>query len=287
MKAAFLGLGVMGQSMASHLLEKMGALVVYNRTRSKTDSLVEKGALRAETPADAARQADIICLCVADTPDVEEVVFGENGIYTALQPGSLVIDFSTISAAATEEFAEKAAEKKTGWVDAPISGGDVGARNATLSIMAGGSPDDFQRARPIFEAVGKSIHHMGPTGHGQRTKMANQIACCGTIASMAEALNFAREKGMDTGRVLEAISGGAGGSWSLSNYGPRVLNGDFDPGFSVRLMAKDLRLVAEAMENLTGDYTATQHMRQVFDRLNDEGEGDRGVQASIRKKGWE
>lgn len=282
----FVGLGVMGHSMAGHLLRSFGKVQVWNRTASKADDLVKEGATLAASPAALAAECTCICLCVSDTPDVEKVVFGENGIAESIKPGAVIIDFSTISAKATLDFAERIKAHGATWIDAPISGGDVGARNATLTIMAGASEEDFARAMPVFEALGKKIVHMGPVGSGQKTKMANQIACCGTIASMAEAMIFARESGMDVAKVVDTIGAGAAGSWSLTNYGPRVLKGDFAPGFSVELMLKDLRLVAEALAELEGDYAVFEHMSDVFARMKENKRQHLGVHGSAIEKGW-
>lgn len=286
MKIAYLGLGVIGSGMCSHLVKKFD-LAVWNRTASKMKPFEELGARAASSPADAANGADVVCVCVADTPDVEAVVFGESGAAAGIGEGTLLIDFSTISAQATEEFAARL-EKERGarWIDAPVSGGDVGARNGTLTIMAGGAQEDYDRVASILETVGKKIERMGPVGSGQRTKMANQIAVCGTIASMAEALNFAREKGMDLQKVFDVISSGAAGSWSLSNYGPRLLKGDYDPGFAASLMAKDLRIVLEALEGLESDYSTVKRLADVYEAMVAEGQGGLGNHAAALRLGW-
>lgn len=286
MKASYLGLGVIGSGMCGNLLAKGVGLTVWNRTRGKAEPFLEKGAHGASTPAEAGAASPIVCLCVSDTPDVESVVFGADGALAGMREGSLLIDFSTISAEATEEFARRAAGRGIAWVDAPVSGGDVGARNGTLTIMAGGDVGAFGRALPLMEKVGRSITHMGPPGSGQRTKMVNQIAVAATIASMAEALNFAREQGMDVEKVLEVISSGAAGSWSLSNYGPRLLRGDYAPGFSAALMAKDLRLVLSALEGLQADYTVVRHMSAVYERMVAEGMEHLGNHAAALPLGW-
>lgn len=286
MRIAFLGLGVMGASMAGHLQKKFPNIVVWNRTASRCDSLRDAGAEVASSPAAAAAKADVICLCVSDTPDVEGVVFGEDGVFSTIRPGSLLVDFSTISAAGTEKFARKLAEKNCSWVDSPMSGGDVGARNAALTLMVGGAEGDFARVLPILQTVGKNITHMGPVSFGQRTKLANQIAAIGTIISMGEALNFARESKMDLEKVLAVISSGAAGSWSLSNYGPRVLRGDWKPGFAAALMSKDMRLVVEALAGLDGDYSLVRRAAELYDKMVVEGQGNLGNHAIIRQLGW-
>ncbi|MCC6546620.1 NAD(P)-dependent oxidoreductase [Candidatus Sumerlaeota bacterium] len=229
MRIGFLGLGVMGASMAGHLQKKFPNIVVWNRTRERCAALGKAGAETAASPAEVAAMCDVLCVCVSDTPDVEAVVFGKGGVAESIRPGSLLIDFSTISAAGTENFAERLRAKNCAWVDSPMSGGDVGARNAALTLMVGASDADYQRALPVLQAVGNRISHMGAVGTGQKTKLANQIAAIGTLISLGESLNFARESGMDVERVWSVISSGAAGSWSLSNYGPRVLRGDWKP----------------------------------------------------------
>ena len=286
MRIGYLGLGVMGRGMSANLLKRFGRLTVWNRTPSRADDLVAVGACPADSPVAVARTCNVVCVCVSDTPDVDQVMFGPDGAAEGLQEGSLVIDFSTISDKATERFAEKVRSRGATWLDAPVSGGDVGARNGTLTVMIGGPADAVDRAMPVFEAVGKKIVHMGDTGSGQRTKMANQIAVCGTILSMAETLNFAREKGMDVSKVLEVVSSGAAGSWSLANYGPRVLKGDFDPGFAVALMAKDLRLVLENLDGLDAEYTAVRKLAAVFEQMKGDGKGDRGIHSAVKELGW-
>ncbi|MCC5877501.1 MAG: NAD(P)-dependent oxidoreductase [Candidatus Sumerlaeia bacterium] len=286
MKVAYLGLGVIGRGMCGNLLARGAELTVWNRTASRAEELVKAGARQGSTPAEAVRGADVVCVCVSDTPDVEAVVFGEGGALEGMEAGAVLIDFSTISAAATEEFSRRAAKKGIDWVDAPVSGGDVGARQGTLTIMAGGDPDVYQRVLPVLQMVGKNIHHMGGVGSGQRTKMANQVAVAGTIASMGEALAFAREQGMDLDKVLEVISSGAAGSWSLSNYGPRLLRGDYNPGFSIDLMLKDLRIVLDAMEGLESEYTVTRYLADIYKRMADEGRGHLGNHAAALEMGW-
>jgi len=272
--------------MIGNLLEHHSPVRIWNRTIEKAKAFEEKGATVARTPREAATDADIVCVCVSDTPDVEEVVFGEHGALAGMKEGSLLIDFSTISPDKTKELAARAAEKSVAWIDAPVSGGDVGARNGTLTIMAVGSESDFERAKPVFAIVGKNIALMGPVGSGQQTKMVNQIAVIGTLISMSEALNYAREKEMDLEKVLSVIGSGAAGSWSLQNYGPRVLEGDFSPGFSARLMAKDLRLVLETLEGLEADYEATRKIARLFEKMVENGDGGLGNHGIIEYLGW-
>lgn len=282
----FIGLGAMGRSMAANLQRKIGAVTVWNRTASKADGLLGLGASIAATPAELARVCDIICVCVSDTPDVEQVIFGPDGVAEGLKPGALIVDFSTISAEASERFAERVAAKGARWLDAPVTGGDIGARDGTLTIMVGGAEEDFDRAQNVFDAVGKKAVFMGPTGSGQRTKLANQIAAAGAIAALAESFNYAREQGMDVQRVFDVISSGAAGSWSMSNYGPRILRGDMNPGFAAALMAKDMRLVLQSLEGTESDYSVVRKMAEVYEQMVANGDGRLGNHAAAKYLGW-
>ncbi|CAN5219887.1 NAD(P)-dependent oxidoreductase [soil metagenome] len=282
----FIGLGAMGRSMAANLQRKIGAVTVWNRTASKADGLLGLGASIAATPAELARVCDIICVCVSDTPDVEQVIFGPDGVAEGLKPGALIVDFSTISAEASERFAERVAAKGARWLDAPVTGGDIGARDGTLTIMVGGAEEDFDRAQNVFDAVGKKAVFMGPTGSGQRTKLANQIAAAGAIVALAESFNYAREQGMDVQRVFDVISSGAAGSWSMSNYGPRILRGDMNPGFAAALMAKDMRLVLQSLEGTESDYSVVRKMAEVYEQMVANGDGRLGNHAAAKYLGW-
>jgi 3-hydroxyisobutyrate dehydrogenase len=277
----------MGRGMAANLLRHGARLSVWNRTAARCAPLVESGATLAASPAELARRCDVLCVCVSDTPDVEAVVFGPGGMAEAFRPGQLLIDFSSISADATEEFARRAAAAGVEWIDAPVTGGDVGAREGTLTIMGGGTPAAWQRAVPVLECVGRRLFLMGPSGSGQRTKMANQIAVAGTLASMAEAMAYAQARGMDVARVIEVLGGGAAGSWSMANYGPRLLRGDMRPGFAIRLMAKDMRLVLESAAADGSDrYTVARHLAALFEQMLQEGEGERGIHSVATRMGY-
>lgn len=269
-RVGFIGLGIMGQGMAKNLLGAGFELGVFNRTASKTDALVAAGARRAETPAALAAAVEAVVVCVSDTPDVEAVVFGPEGAARGMKPGSLLIDCSTISPSATREFSARLAERGVEMLDAPVSGGSEGAAKGTLSIMVGGSEAAFERARPILSAMGKTLTHVGPSGAGQTVKLVNQILVVGGMLAMAEALVFAQAGGLDLEKTLAAVSGGAAGSWTLSNRGPQVIRRDFRPGFTVDLQEKDLRLVLEAADRmnvpLLGCSTAFHYYRAVQKR---------------------
>ncbi|MDP2858908.1 MAG: NAD(P)-dependent oxidoreductase [Bacillota bacterium] len=282
MNVGFIGLGIMGKAMATNLIKAGFPVTVYNRTKSKMDALVAMGAKPAGSPKEVAGQSDVIITMVSDTPDVEQVILGENGVIHGVKSGSIVIDMSTISATATRKIAEELAAKGVEMLDAPVSGGDKGAVAGTLSIMVGGSEKALERVTPVFNAMGKKITHMGPVGNGQVTKMCNQIACALTILSFAEAFVLAAAAGLDVDKVLEAISGGAAGSWSMSNYGPRVLKGDFAPGFMVKLHQKDMRLVMNFAREMGVALPGAAIAQQLLSVAEKEEDGRLGNQSMIK-----
>lgn len=278
----FIGLGIMGRGMARNLLNAGFPVRVWNRTQSRVDTLVEAGATAGDSPADVARHSEIIVVCVSDTPDVEAVVLGENGVIHGAQAGSLVIDCSTISPQATREIAAQLNERGVHMLDAPISGGSEGAANGTLSIMVGGDSEQFERARPIFEAMGKTITHVGAQGAGQTVKLVNQVLVVGTMQAVSEALLLAEAGGLDLQRTLDAVTGGAAGSWMLSNRGPQVIERDWRPGFTIDLQQKDLRLVLEAADQLAIPLPATALIFQLYRTLQRQGLGDEGNHALVK-----
>lgn len=281
-RVGFIGLGIMGSGMARNLLKAGFALRVWNRTASRMDELVAAGAQPASSPADVAAQADIIFICVSDTPDVEAVVLGENGLIHGARPGSLVIDTSTISPQAERMLGEKLAEKGVHLLDAPVSGGSEGAARGTLSVMVGGSADQVARAMPYLKAVGQTITHVGEQGAGQMVKLVNQILVVVTMLGVSEALVFAKAGGLDLARTLEAVSGGAAGSWMLSNRGPQVLSDDWRPGFTIDLQQKDLRLVQETADALGVPLLATGIVAGLYRTLQAQGLGQEGNHALIK-----
>jgi 3-hydroxyisobutyrate dehydrogenase-like beta-hydroxyacid dehydrogenase len=241
MEIAWIGTGIMGAPMARRLIGGGHHLRVFNRTPAKARALAADGAQVTADIAEAARGAEVIFIMVPDTPDVEAVAAA---LEPALTQGQLVIDMSTVAPEGERAIAERLAAKAVAYLDAPVSGGETGAIEGTLTIMVGGNEDAFIRARPLFDLMGKRLTLMGPSGAGQTTKLANQIAVALTLEATAEALLFAREGGLDPARVLEAISAGAAGSWQLSNLGPKIIAKDYRPGFFIKLLRKDLRLVA-------------------------------------------
>lgn len=243
---AFIGLGIMGSPMAVHLQNAGHDVVGYNRTPEKTQPLIAAGGRAAQSIADAVSGADVVCVMVPDSPDVRDVLVGEGGVFDTAQPGMLVIDFSTIRPDVTVELAEQARERGFRLLDAPVSGGEAGAKNAALSIMVGGSDEDFEAARPVFEAVGKTVVHVGPSGSGQTVKAANQLIVAANIQALSEAVVFLEAYGVDTGAALEVLGGGLAGSRVLDQKKGNMLCRSFEPGFRIELHHKDLGIVTAA-----------------------------------------
>ncbi|GAB4265540.1 MAG: NAD(P)-dependent oxidoreductase [Candidatus Promineifilaceae bacterium] len=281
-KIGFIGLGIMGQGMARNLLKAGFDVTVWNRTASRMEPLVAAGATAVSSPVDVARQANIVITCVSDTPDVEAVVFGENGAIHGFNAGDLLIDCSTISPIATKQFAEKLAANGVEMLDAPISGGSEGAANGTLSIMVGGKEAQFARALPVLQAMGKTITHVGENGAGQMVKMVNQILVVVTMLGVGEALLLAQAGGLDLEKTLTAVAGGAAGSWMLSNRGPQVIARDWRPGFTIDLQQKDLRLVLEAADQLGIPALGTSLVFQLYRTLQQQGLGAEGNHALVK-----
>ncbi|GMQ93913.1 MAG: NAD(P)-dependent oxidoreductase [Acidimicrobiia bacterium] len=278
----FVGLGIMGHGMAANLIAAGIDIAVWNRTTSRADDLVADGASLLASAAEVAAACDIVMLCVSDTPDVEAVVFGENGVAAELRPGGLIIDHSTISPEATTRFAAAIEERGGHWLDAPISGGSEGAVNGTLSIMVGGEAAQLERAMPYLEAVGSTITHVGPTGSGQLVKAVNQILVVVNQLAVSEALLLANAGGLELGTVLKAVEGGAAGSWMLSHRGPQMISRDWRPGFTIDLQQKDLRLVLEAADNLGVPVPGTALVFQMYRALQERGLGAEGNHALVK-----
>jgi 3-hydroxyisobutyrate dehydrogenase len=281
-KIGFIGLGIMGRGMSRNLLKAGFDLTLWNRTASKADALVAEGAKKAQHLADLAAHCDIIITCVSDTPDVREVLLGENGVLDALRPGALVIDMSTISPQATRELAELISAQGGHMLDAPISGGSEGAEKGTLSIMVGGDAVQFKRALPVFQAMGKTITHVGGAGAGQTVKLVNQILVVVNALAVSEALLFAQAGNLDLEKALQAVSGGAAGSWMLSNRGPQVIQRDWRPGFTIDLQQKDLRLVLEEAQQLGVPTLATSLIANLYRGLQARGLGGEGNHALVK-----
>lgn len=281
-KVGFIGLGIMGRGMAANLLAKGFEVAVWNRTASRAERLVEAGAARADSPADVARACPIVITCVSDTPDVEAVVLGPEGVIEGVSSGSLVVDCSTISPQATLEIAKALEAKGASMLDAPISGGSEGAEKGTLSIMVGGRAEDFERARPCLEAMGTTITHVGAQGAGQTVKLVNQILVVGNCVAMCEALLFAQAGGVDLQKTFDAISQGAAGSWMFTNRAPQIIRRDWSPGFMVSLQQKDLRLVLAAADEMGVPIPVTAQIFNLYRTLEARGLHEEGNHALMK-----
>ncbi len=274
----FIGLGVMGKSMATHLLAAGHPLHLYNRTRSKADDLVAKGAIWHDTVADVARASKIVCTIVGFPSDVEEVYLGPDGILENIESGSIVIDLTTSKPMLAQQLAETARARGVGALDAPVSGGDRGARDAKLSIMVGGERADFEAAQPVLSLMGTPVYQ-GPAGSGQHTKMCNQIAVAGTMMGVCESLAYAVRSGLDPKTVLQSIEHGAAASWALSVLSPRILDGDFAPGFFIKHFIKDMGIAIESAEEMNLSLPALSLAKSLYEQLAAGGNGDLGTQA--------
>jgi 3-hydroxyisobutyrate dehydrogenase len=281
-RIGFIGLGIMGRGMVRNLLKAGFTVTVWNRTASRIDELVAEGATAGASPAAVAVASDVIITCVSDTPDVEQVILGEAGVIHGARDGALVIDMSTISPQATVAMAAKLAAQGVHMLDAPVSGGSEGAARGTLSIMVGGAARDVERALPVFQAMGKTITHVGEHGAGQTVKLVNQILVVGNMLAVAEALLFAQAGGVDLEKALAAVVGGAAGSWMLANRGPQVLARDWRPGFTIDLQQKDIRLVLSAADQLGVPLPATGLIFQLYRTLQAQGLGAEGNHALVK-----
>ncbi|MGL3757465.1 NAD(P)-dependent oxidoreductase [Bacillus velezensis] len=275
----FIGLGVMGNSMASHILEAGYPVLVYTRTKQKAEEILNKGAVWQETVKDLSEKADIIITMVGYPSDVEEIYLGENGILRHAKEGAFVIDMTTSKPSLAKKIAEKAKEKSIHALDAPVSGGDIGARNGTLAIMAGGEKEAFEACLPLFSVMGENIQYQGPAGSGQHTKMCNQIAIAAGMVGVAEAMAYAEKSGLNPEQVLKSITTGAAGSWSLSSLAPRMLKGDFAPGFYVKHFIKDMGIALEEAELMGEEMPGLALAKSLYDKLSAQGEENSGTQS--------
>jgi 3-hydroxyisobutyrate dehydrogenase len=281
-RIGFIGLGIMGAHMARRLVQAGHAVTVYNRTAAKCEALVALGAKAAPTPREAARGNGTVISIVTDSPDVEAVLLGPDGAVHAAEPGALFVDMSTIAPETARRVGQALQSKGVAFLDAPVTGGDVGARDGTLSILVGGGKADLERARPVFEVLGKRITHCGPQGSGQTVKACNQILCAMNMVGIVEALHLARASGIDPSLVVEALTPGAGGSWALDKLGSRIAKDDFAPGFMVDLIQKDLRIVQDAAKRLGLPFDGTALAQRLFADNQSAGEGRLGTQAMFK-----
>lgn len=278
----FIGLGIMGRGMTRNLLKAGRDVTVWNRTAARMDEFVAEGAKSASSPTDLASRCDVILICVSDTPDVEQVLFGADGVSAGVKRGALVADHSTISPRKTVEMAKRLNAQGAAFLDAPVSGGSEGAKNGTLSIMVGGAASDFERALPILQAYGKTVTHVGAQGAGQTAKLVNQILVVVNQLAASEALLFAQAGGLDLATTIDAVKGGAAGSWMLANRGPQMIVRDFRPGFTIDLQQKDLRLVLEAADEMGIPLLATGMVFQMYRALQAQGLGGEGNHSLVK-----
>jgi len=282
LKIGFIGTGVMGQSMVMNLLKANYRVSIYTRTKEKANALIETGALWQNSVSELANNADIIITMVGYPQDVEEVYFGENGIVENAQPNTYIIDMTTSSPKLAQEIYNQAMEKELKALDAPVSGGDIGAKNGTLAIMVGGDETTFNKVLPIFNVLGNNIVWHGTAGAGQHAKLANQITIASNMIGVCEALIYAKKSGLDPDKVLDSITTGAAGSWSLSNLAPRMIKGDYSPGFFVKHFIKDMTIAIESAKELNIDMPGLTLALDLYKQLADMGESESGTQALIK-----
>lgn len=278
-RIGWIGTGVMGRWMCSHAMAKGYSATVYNRSKEKTQPLLDAGATYAETPKAVAERSDVIFAIVGFPKDVREVFLGAQGALAGAKPGSILVDMTTSEPSLAQEIYAAAKAKGVGAVDAPVSGGDIGAKEARLNIMIGGDADTVDAVRPIFECMGKNIVFMGAAGAGQHTKMVNQILISTTMIGLCEALLYTFKAGLDPNTVLQAVGGGAAGSWSLSNYGPRIINRNFEPGFFVEHFIKDMGIALAEAERMNISLPGLALAKQLYEAVRAQGWGRKGTQS--------
>ncbi|MFV0439083.1 MAG: NAD(P)-dependent oxidoreductase [Desulfopila sp.] len=282
----FIGLGVMGKSMARNILRGGYPMYVYTRSRDKAADVLAEGAQWAESVAAVAATCDVVFTIVGFPQDVEEVYLGEDGLVAHMRAGSSVVDMTTSRPDLAIRIAKEAAARNIAALDAPVSGGDIGAREGRLSIMVGGAPEAFAAVRPLLELMGTNIVLQGGPGSGQHTKMCNQIVIAANMMGICESLAYAIKSGLDPQVVLQSIASGAAGSWGLSNLGPRIIDGDFSPGFYVKHFIKDMTIAIEAAEAMNLELPGLQLARQLYRKLTEQGGGDDGTQALFKLYRW-
>lgn len=282
-RVGFIGIGVMGNSMAKHILKAGYPLTVYSRTKEKCQEILSNGAQWAESPKALAQVSDIIITMVGFPSDVEEIYLGEDGLIESAHKGAYLIDMTTSAPTLAKELYEQGKTKGIHILDAPVSGGDIGAKNATLAIMVGGDEKDYQRLQPLFETMGNNIVYQGKAGAGQHTKLSNQIAIASNMIGVCEAIVYAQKAGLDPEQVLKSISTGAAGSFSLTNLAPRMLKGDFEPGFYIKHFIKDLKIALQESERLGLDFPGLTLAKSLYEDLAQQGEENSGTQALYKR----
>lgn len=278
----FIGVGVIGKSMVRNLIKSGYDVSVYTRTKSKITDVIEEGAVWCDDIKTCVKDKDIIITIVGYPKDVEEVYFGESGILNNAKEGSIVIDMTTTSPELSVKIYNEAKKRNIKAIDAPVSGGDVGAKNATLSIMAGGEKEVFEECRDVLSCMGSNIIYEGKAGSGQHTKMANQIAIAGAVSGVCEAITYARNAGLDVEKMLKSISEGAAGSWQMSNMAPRMIKGDFAPGFYIKHFIKDMKIAAEECREFGSELVVLNKVLEMYEYLEENNFGDLGTQALIK-----
>ncbi|MBC1333927.1 NAD(P)-dependent oxidoreductase [Listeria booriae] len=281
-KIGFIGVGVMGASMVRNLMAAVFEVHIYTRTKSKAESVIQEGAIWHETPQDLAPKVDVLITMVGYPTDVEELYLAEDGLLTTLRSGAIAIDMTTSSPNLAKQIAEEGKALNIAVLDAPVSGGDIGAKNGTLTIMVGGEQEAFEAAEPVLNAMGQSVILQGTAGAGQHTKMVNQIAIASNMIGVTEALCYAKKAGLNPEKVLASISGGAAGSWSLSNLIPRVLQDDFAPGFFIKHFIKDMRIALDEAKQMNLELPGLALAEQMYQQLADAGFAENGTQALIK-----
>lgn len=281
-KIGFIGTGVMGASIVKHLLHAGYEMHVFNRTKSKTDELVEMGAIWHDTPAEVTAASEAVFSIVGYPTDVEEIYFGDQGIFSAAHNDQILIDMTTSTPTLAKKIFDQGKEKGIAVLDAPVSGGDLGAKKGTLTTMVGGEQDAFDHIKPLFDVFSSKVNLQGPAGSGQHTKMANQIMIAGTMTGMTELLVYADKAGLNLEKVLDTVGGGSAQNWSLSNYAPRILKEDYSPGFFVKHFVKDLKIALDEAKKMGIDLPATALAEKLYEKLEDNGHGNDGTQALIK-----
>lgn len=283
MKIGFIGTGVMGTGIISNLLKAGNQVTVYNRTKAHAATVLERGAHWADDPASLTASNEIIMSMVGFPQDVRQVYFGDRGVLSVVKSGQLLIDLTTSQPSLAKELTAAAAKKGAQMLDAPVSGGDIGARQGTLTVMVGGDRQVFEDHRDLFQQFSKEVHYFGPAGSGQHAKMANQIMIAGTMTGLSEMLVYAKQAGLDLTETLQTVGGGAAANWSLTNYGLRILKGDYTPGFFAKHFLKDLRIALQEADKMDLNLPATKQAKELYQELVDgAGLGDDGTQALVK-----
>lgn len=282
MKIGFIGTGVMGTGIISNLLKAGHEVTVYNRTKSHATTVLQRGASWADSPAEITKETDVVMTMVGFPTDVQEVYQGKQGVLSAAHSGQLLVDLTTSKPSLAKILSQQAAAKGVAMLDAPVSGGDIGAKKGTLTVMVGGDRAVLDQYIDLFRSFSQTINYFGPAGSGQNAKMANQIMVAGTMTGLTECLVYAKQAGLDLDEVIQTVSNGAAANWSLSNYGPRILKNDYTPGFFVKHFVKDLRIALEEADAVHLHLPATTTAKELYEKLMEKGDGDKGTQSLVK-----